>query len=93
MIFCKMCTCILDCVKYPYLDLPFIGDMALVGVPDADIPLRGVEVLAGGLLSFKNASLFGDVALYPDVGDADDLRSMGFEYKGSLLFKVSKPGT
>ena len=65
--------------------------MALVGVPDADMPLRGVEVLAGGFDSFKNASLLGDVALY--VGEDEDLRSMGLEYKGSLLFNVSKPGT
>ena len=49
------------------------------------------EVLAGGFDSFKNASLLGDVALY--VGEDEDLRSMGLEYKGSLLFNVSKPGT
>ena len=64
--------------------------MARVGVPDADIPLRGVEVLAGGFVSFKNASLLGDVARY--VGEEEDLRSIGLEYNGSLLFNVSNPG-
>jgi len=59
----------LDCCGE--LDLPFTGDMARVGVPDADIPLSGVEVLAGGFVSFKNASLLGDVARY--VGEDEDL--------------------
>ena len=74
-----------------YVDRPFTGDIARVGVPDADIPLTGVEVLAGWLLSFKNASLFGEVALNCEVGDAEDLRSIGLEYNGSLLFRLSNP--
>ena len=82
-------------VSFPvkiYLDFrPSVGDIALVGVPDMDIPLRGVDVLTGlSLLSPKKDNLLGEETRNSELDELEVFLSMGLEYKGSArLIEVS----